>query len=118
MRLRIVEQDDKRSSEMAQQMSQERGDSPTSDVVQAELVVEPQPLTSSANGDRRDDRDAIVTVAMTVDRSVPPWRPAAQQIRDQEEPRFVEDDEVGTQPCSVLFTRGQRFFFQRRIASS
>ena len=99
-------------------MPKEGADSPTSDVVQAELIVEPQRLTSRADGDRRDDRYAIVTVPMMVDRSVPPWCPGAQQIRDQEEPRFVEEDEVGTQPCSVFFTRGQRFFFQRRIASS
>ena len=71
--LRIVEQDDERSSEMAQQMSKEGADSPTSDVIQAELVVEPQPLTSRADGDRRDDRYAIVTMPMMVDGSAPPW---------------------------------------------
>ena len=56
--LGIVEQDDERSSEMAQQMSKEGADSPTSDVIQAELIVEPQPLPSRADGDRRDDRRA------------------------------------------------------------
>lgn len=118
MGLRIVEQNGERSSEMAQQMPKEGADAPTSDVIQAELIVEPQPLTPRADGNRRDDRYAIVTVPMMVDGSVSPWCPGAQKIRDQEEPRFVEEDEVGTQPCSVFFTRGQRFFFQRRIASS
>jgi len=116
--LRIVQQDDERSSEMTQQMSKEKADSPTPDIVEAELVVQPEPLTSRADGDRRDDRYAIVTVPMTVDRGVPPWCPGANEIRDQEEPRFVEEDEVGTQPCSVFFTPGHRFFFQRPIALS
>ena len=116
--LRIVEQDDERSSEMAQQMSKEGADSPTSDVIQAELIVEPEPLTSRADGDRRDDRYAIVTVPMMVDGSVPPWCPGAQQIRDQEEPRLVDEDDVGRQPCGVSFTAGHTVRFHSVMAVS
>ncbi len=116
--LGIVQQDDDRSSEMTQEMPKERADPPAVDIVQAELIVQPQSLPPRANGNRRDDRDAIVTIAMTVDRGMTPRCPGAKQIRNQEEPRFVEEDEVGAQPCSVFFTRGQRFFFQCLIAPS
>ena len=116
--LGIVQQDDDRSSEMAQEMPKESADSPSADIVQAELIVEPQSLTPRADGNRRDDRDAIVTIAMAVDWGMTPWCPGAKQIRNQEEPRFVEEDEVGAQPCSVFFTRGQRFCFQCLIALS
>ena len=116
--LGIVQQDDDRSSEMAQEMPKERADSPSVDIVQAELIVQPQSLTPRANGNRRDDRDAIVTIAMAVDWGMPPRRPGTKKIWNHEEPRFVEEDEVGTQPCSVFFTCGQRFFFQCSIAVS
>ena len=116
--LGIVQQDDDRSSEMAQKMPKESADSPSVDVVQTQLIVQPQSLTPRANGNRRDDRDAIVTIAMAVDWSMTSRCPGAKQIRYQEESRFVEEDEVGAQPCSVFFTRGQRFFFQCLIALS
>lgn len=116
--LRIVQQDDDRSSEMAQEMPKESTHSPSVDILQAELIVQPQSLTARANGNRRDDRDAIVTMAVAVDGGVTPRCPGPKQIRNQEEPRFVEEDEVGAQPCSVFFTFGQRFFFQCWIAAS
>ena len=99
-------------------MPKESADSPSADIVQAELIVQPQSLTPRADGDRRDDRDAIVTIAMAVDWGMPSRCPSAKQIRNHEEPRFVEEDEVGAQPCSVFFTRGQRFPFQCLIARS
>ncbi len=116
--LGIVQQDDDRSSEMTQEIPKERADPPAVDIVQAELIVQPQSLTPRANGDRRDDRDTIVTIAMAVDWGMPPRRPGTKKIWNHEEPRFVEEDEVGAQPCSVFFTRGQRFFFQCLIAPS
>ena len=116
--LGIVQQDDDRSSEMTQEIPKERADPPAVDIVQAELIVQPQSLTPRTYGNRRDDRDAIVTMAMAVDWRTTPRCPGAKQIRNQEEPRFVEEDEVGAQPCSVFFTRGQRFFFQCLIAPS
>jgi hypothetical protein len=33
--------------------------------------------------------------------------PGPKQVGDQEETRFVGKDEVGTQPCGVVSTRGQ-----------
>lgn len=116
--LGIVQQDDDRSSEMTQQMPKERANPPAVDIGQAELIVQPQSLTPRTYGNCRDDRDAIMTMAMAVDWRTTPRCPGAKQIRNQEEPRFVEEDEVGTQPCSFFFTRDQRFFFQYLIAPS
>ncbi len=116
--LGIVQQDDDRSSEMTQEIPKERADPPAVDIVQAELIVQPQSLTPRTYGNRRDDRDAIVTMAMAVNWRMSPRCPGAKQIRNQEEPRFIEEDEVGAQPCSFFFTRGQRFFFQCLIAPS
>ncbi len=116
--LGIVQQDDDRSSEMTQEMPKESADFPSADIVQAELIVQPESLTPRANGNRGNDRDAIVTIAMAVNWGMTPRRPGPKKIRNQKEPRFVEEDEVGAQPCSFFFSRGQRFFFQCLIAFS
>ena len=67
---------------------------------------------------RRADREPIVALGVAEDRRLAPRRPGAPYGRREHEARFVGEDEMGLQPESPLFTRGQRVRFQRAMAAS
>lgn len=114
----VVQQDDARPAQVAQQLAEKGADFQLTDVFQAKMIVESEALASGADGDCRDDRDLVAPVAMAVDRCAPPRRPGLEQVWDQEESGFVDEDEMGAQPCGVFFTCGQVFRFHRLIAAS
>jgi len=99
-------------------MAEEHADLFLPDVLEVELVVEAQAVSSRAYGDSRDDRDFVPLIAMTMNRSLASWCPGLDHIRDQQESGFVDEDDVGAQPRSVFFTRGQSCRFQRSMAPS
>lgn len=88
------------------------------DIAEPEMVVKAEVLSFRTDGDSRDGGDLVATIAMAKDRSAAAGRPGFDDIGDQEESGFVGKYEVGTQPCSVFFTRGHSFCFQRSMASS
>ena len=114
----IVPEHDDVSTEMAQQVTEEGADPGLADIVERELVVQPQALAARTDRDPGDHRDPIVPVAMMDDRSAAPWGPRATDTGDQEEARFVGKDEMGAQPPGVFLTRGHSFFFQCSILAS
>lgn len=114
----VVQEDDHRATQMTQQVAQELTDLGLSDVGPVKLVVQPQAVAPGTHRDRRDHRDLVSTVAVTMERSLSSGGPGAHHDRDQEEPRFVREDEVGTQPCGVFFTRFQSFRFHSAMALS
>jgi hypothetical protein len=59
-----------------------------------------------------------MTVHMAVKRRLAAGAPGLAHGRDQQEARFVEEKQMGSQPCGVFFTRGQSVRFQRSMASS
>src|SRR5882724_1611322 len=97
---------DDRSTQVTQQMAEERDGFHVANVVVVPLVVEAHPATGRADGDPGDHRDAIVTLRMPQDRGLTPRRPRPSDRRREHEARFVYEDEVGPQPKSPLFTRG------------
>jgi hypothetical protein len=99
-------------------MAEERADLRLPDIVKPELVVEAQVLPLRADGDARDDRDFVPPIAMAMNRSVAPGRPSLDHVGDQQESGFVGENEMGTQPRSVFFTRGRSFRFHRSMAPS
>ncbi len=52
---------------MPQQMTQELADFQLSDILEPKLVAEAQAMASGADGDPRDHRDFVPSIAVTVD---------------------------------------------------
>jgi len=113
-----IPQDNHVPAKVPQQVSEERAHLVVRDVLPMTLEVKAEEATSGTDRDTRDDRDPISPVAMSDSRSDSTRRPGLAQRRDQEEARFVDEDEVGTQPCCVFFTWGHRRRFHCSILSS
>jgi len=118
MGLGVIEQRDHVSAQVAQQMAQELTDLGPSDVVPMKAIIQAQAKAPGTDRKAGDDRDLVAPGAMAVDRGMASRSPRAQHRGDQQEPRFIDEDEVGAQPGSVFFTRGHSFRFQCAIASS
>ena len=71
------------------------------------LKVQADAATPRSKGDARDHGDAIMSVAVMNDGRLAARSPGLSYRGDQEEARLVDEDDVGTQPRSVFFTRGQ-----------
>ena len=115
---RVVPEHDHGTAKVPKQVPEKRADLLVSDVLLVGLEVEADPLAPGRDADPGDHREAVMAVAMADDRRSSARRPGLAQGRDQEEARLVDEDDVGTQPRSVFFTRGQSFRFQRSMRSS
>lgn len=113
----VIQQRNHRAAQMPEQMAKEFADLRVPDIVEPELVVEPQVMSPRADRDARDDRDLVPPIAMTMKWSAATRGPGLDHGGDQQESGLVGEDQVGTQPRSVFFTRGQSFRFQRSMAS-
>ena len=100
---------------MSQQVAEENAYLLVPDVVEVKLVEKAQTLTLRADGDSRDDGDLVSPVAMPKHRSLATRGPGLDDIRNQQESGFVREDDMGPQPRSVFFTRGQSFRFHCSI---
>ncbi len=119
VRGRIVQQHNDGSPEMPQQLAQEPADLRLPDVVPVQQIVEAQPVALGAHRNSGNDEDLVApSLAMAINGSLPLRSPGPDHVGDQEEARFVGKDDVGTQPRSVFFIRGQSFCFQRGMAFS
>ncbi len=114
----VVPDHDDVPAEVAQQVPEEFADLVVSDVLRVALEVQADAPTPGSKRDARDHGDAIMPVAMMNEGRLSARSPGLSHRGDQEEARLVDEDDVGTQPRSVFFTRGQFFRFQRSIASS
>jgi len=103
---------------MTQQVAQEGCHVHLRDVVVEDLVIETETLLSGTHRDGRDDRQLVATIAMADHGRLATWRPGALQGRNEQEPGFVEEDQMCLQASGVFFTLGQRSRFQRCTASS
>lgn len=114
----VVEDHDHVPGQVSQQQAQELADLELPDVGQMQAVEEAQVLAPRAHRNTGDDRDLVPPVAMAVDRRATARRPGAKHRGNQEEARFIDEDDVGAQPCGVFFTRGHSRRFHLRIAAS
>jgi len=114
----VVPEQEEGAAQMTQQVADEAADVAAPDIVVVELVVEPQAVTPGTDGDRRDGRDPVVPVAVAQAGRLPTRRPGPAHGGNQEEARFVGEDEVGAQPPGVFFTWGHTSRFQRSMARS
>lgn len=114
----IVQQDHEGARDLAQQLPEEGRDFTTLDIVRVEVTVQRAMATLRADGDPRDGGDAVVRIPVPHDRRLAHRTPGPPDRGDQEEARFVDEDEVGAQPRGVFFTRGHPSRFQRAMAAS
>ncbi len=115
---RVVPDDEDVPAKMAQQMPKKFADLVVSDVVRIAPEVQADAPTSGSNGDARNHGDAIMPVAMMIDGRLTARSPGLSHRGNQEKARLVDENDVGTQPRSVFFTRGQFLRFQRSMTSS
>jgi hypothetical protein len=114
----VVQKHNHRAAQVSEQMLEENTYLLLPDVVEPKLVIEAEVLSLGTDGDARDNGDFLSAIPMAQDRGLAPRGPGLDHVGDQQEPGFVDEDEVGTQPRSVFFTRGQSFCFQRVMACS
>ena len=114
----VIPDHDDVPAEVAQQVAEEFADLAVPDVRGVALEVQADAPTPRCKGDARDHGDAIMPVAMMNDGRLSARSPGLSHRGDQEEARLVDEDDVGTQPRSVFFTRGQFLRFHRSIFSS
>ena len=99
-------------------MPEEFTDLAVLDVLRVTPEVQADAPTLGRNGDARDHGDAIMPVAMVNAGRLTARSPGLSYRGNQEEARLVDEDDVGTQPRSVFFTRSQSLRFHRSIFSS
>jgi hypothetical protein len=114
----VVPDHDDVAAEMAEEMSQEGTHLAMPDVVLVRLEVEPDASAVRCDTDAGDHGDSIVTVAVPHHGRMSTRGPGLANRWNQEEARLVGEDDMGTQPRSVFFTRGHSFLFHCSIASS
>lgn len=118
MDLAVIQKNDQMTPDLPQQMTEEGRHLFALDVVLIELAVQGAVKTLPTDGDPGDRRDAIVAIAMTHEGRPAHGAPRLPDRRDQEEARFVNENEMGCQPCGVFFTRGQTDRFHSAMAAS
>ena len=106
------------ATEVSEELEDEVADLRLTNIVEVELVVEAEPMAQRADRNGRDDRDFVVTVGVAMDGGLAARSPSPAEVRNHQEAGFVDEYDVGAQPRSVFFTRGQSFRFQRSISCS
>lgn len=114
----IVEDGNHVASQMTQHVTEEVAHLGLADVVAVAAEVESHPTADRADRQSRDHRETIVPVVVGNLRGLSAGRPGPPKVRNQEEPRFVDEDEVRLPALGVFFTCGQRVRFQRSMRSS
>ena len=117
MRISAVPQDDDVPRELPKQPSQEVAGLELSDVLRVELKVKVEPLAAGRHRDPRDGGDPVASIEVMNRGRLAHGSPGAGDRGGQLEAGFVGEDEVGTQPRGVFFTRGQSSRMNRRISA-
>ena len=117
MGIPAVPQDDDVPRELPEQPSQEIAGLELSDVFRVELKAKVEALAAGRNRDSRDGGDPVASIEVMNRGRLAHGSPGAGDRRGQLEAGFVGEDEVGTQPPGVFFTRGQSSRMKRRISA-
>jgi len=91
-----------RPEQVPEKMAQESDDLHTGDVGAVEAEVKSKPLAQRGDSDRRDRRNPIPLIAVSEDGRLPDRRPGLADVRDEEEPAFVEEYQMGPKSSSFF----------------
>jgi len=115
----VIQQNNDWAAQVSQQLPQKNADLLLFDVVIEEQIVQAQLVSLRTQRNPGNNGDLVPSpLAMTMNGSLPFRRPGSDHRGDQKEAGFVCKYDMGTQPRSVFFTRGQFLCFQRLIFSS
>ena len=114
----IVQQNNQVPVYLVQQMAEKYRYFLALNIVLVELAVQGTMEAFRTDGNTRNSRDPIMGIPMEHDRCLSHRAPGFVDRGNQEESRFVDEDEMGCQPCGVFFTRGQTDRFHASIAAS
>ena len=114
----VVPDHDHVAAQMAEQIPEEGAHLGVLDVLGRQQEVEAAAPAARTHRQPGDDRDAVAPQAVAQQRGLATRCPGAPHTRDQEEPRLVDEDEVGAQPRDFFLMRGQFWRFQFSIRSS
>lgn len=114
----VVPDHDHGAAQVAQQITEEGADLGVPDVLGREQEVEAAAAAPGTDRESRNDRDPLAPLAVAQERGLAARRPGAPHARDQEEPRLVDEDEVGAQPRGFFLMRGQVWCFHSAMRSS
>ena len=89
-----------------------------SDIVPEEQPIETEAVSQRADGDPRDDGDAVVGKMVMNNGRLAYGGPGTPHAGGQHEARFVDENQVGAQPREVFFTLSQAVSVQRWMAAS
>ena len=117
MGISAVPQDEDVTRDLPEQLSQEVSGLELSNVLRVELKVKVEALAAGRNRDPRDGGDPVASIEVMNRGRLAHGSPGASDRGSQLKAGFVGEDEVGTQPLGVFFTRGQSSRMKRRISA-
>jgi len=94
-----------RPAQVTEKVVQESDDLHTGDVDAVQTEVKSKPLPQRGYGDGRDGRNPIPLIAVSEDGRLPDRCPGLADVRDEEEPAFVEKYEMGPKSSGFFYTR-------------
>lgn len=98
-------------SQMLEQMAEELSDFRRLDVsVRMKTGIESDSFSVRGDTDGRDSRNLIPLVWTTQDRSLSPWCPCSEYVRNEQEPTFVEKHQMSSE-FSGFFLYSAMWFF-------
>lgn len=115
----VVPDDGDRPSDMTEKVPEEVG---SFDIIEVRVRQTPEekshPMTAGTHGKSGDDRDPFMLLVAFEDRGDASEPPCSSDRRFQEEPRFVDEDDVRPQVFGVFFILGHSSVFHCSIRSS
>jgi len=118
MGVAVVQERDHVTPQVSQELPEEATHLLSADGVQAQHPVQTHAESRGTDRQGGDRGDPLVAKPVANHRSLTHGCPSLADGGNQEEPGFVDEDEVGAQPRSPLFTWGHRVLFHSWIARS
>lgn len=114
----VVQQDDQMAAHLTQQMAKEERDFLALDVVFVELTVQGAVKDPGTDCDSRDGGHPVMAIVIRQEGRLSHRTPSATNRGNQEEPGFIDEDDMGAQPRRVFFTAGHTSRFHASMAAS
>lgn len=118
VRFTVVPEDKQVATKVPKQVTQKVADLGLPDVLAMKLGIQPEPAAPWADRHGGNGRDPVVLVDVPNYRRLATRPPGTANRRDQQEPGFVEESEMGAQPRRFFLMRGQASRFQASMAAS
>jgi len=106
----LIPHQDHRTAQVSKQVAEKRSDIEPGEIPGPAVEIEGQPASFRGDREGADDRDAVLLVEVIDDRSPASRRPGATDVGNEQEPAFVQEDEMGPKCALVFYPRPFRSF--------